>query len=205
MRFIEDCCSNSAGISLTVRTNEVIFSLIHFDLFRLENSLLFKNIGSFRFIFRDIQINQEDEERLSACLRVIIKLFAIGEPIPVFYFGKWIPSWIFASNLWAWSLCILTDDFLLDTINKDFVLFLLNLVEKPSDDPDQEKTVIELIHFILVYNLQFKSGDVGSENLTINALEEADNPKIFSETLLLLFNRGSKQTYVFKIWDQRGK
>ncbi|KAK7597833.1 hypothetical protein V9T40_010058 [Parthenolecanium corni] len=111
---------------------------------------------------RDIQVNHSDKERLFACLRVIIKIFAIGEPIPVFYF---------------------------DTINKDFILFLLNLIETPSDDPDLEENVIEMIHFILVYNLQFKSG-LGSENITINALEEAENPKIFSETLLLLFNRG---------------
>lgn len=70
----------------------------------------------------------------------------------------------------------------------------MNLIETPSDDPDLEENVIEMIHFILVYNLQFKSG-LGSENITINALEEAENPKIFSETLLLLFNRGSKQVY----------
>lgn len=93
-------------------------------------------------------------------------------------------------------LYICINDLLSDTINKDFILFLLNLIKTTSDDPDQEENVIELIHFILVYNLQFKSGHVGSENITTEALEEAENPKIFSETLLLLFNRGSKQTYL---------
>lgn len=79
-----------------------------------------------------------------------------------------------------------------DTIGKEFILQLLELIESPSDDPIQEKVVIDLINFILVYNLQFDENRSITENVTTQALSECDNPKTFSETLLLLFNRGSK-------------
>lgn len=80
-------------------------------------------------------------------------------------------------------------------MDKDFILFLLNLIETASNDSSDDDDVTELIHFILVYNLQFKNCPE-SENITIKALEEAENPKIFSETLLFLFNRKSKWNYL---------
>ena len=79
-----------------------------------------------------------------------------------------------------------------DTIGKEFILQLLDLIESPTDDPDQEEIVIDLVNLILVYNLQFDENRSISDNLTIQALSQCDNPKVFSETLLLLFNRGSK-------------
>lgn len=82
-----------------------------------------------------------------------------------------------------------------ETIGKEFIIQLLQLIEVPFNDPIQEDLIIQLVNFILVYNLQFDSNRSVNDNVTIQALSESDNPKIFSETLLLLFNRGS--TYLF--------
>ena len=80
---------------------------------------------------------------------------------------------------------------ILDTIGKEFLLLLLELIESPNNDSDQDEIVIQLVNFILVYNLQFDKNKSLSENITVQALSEANNPKIFSETLSLLFNRAS--------------
>lgn len=81
--------------------------------------------------------------------------------------------------------------YVVDSIGKKFLLLLLQLIESPKDDPEYEDIVVQLINFILLYNLQFKDDRYINENITIQALSEAQNPKIFSETLLLLFNRAS--------------
>ncbi|XP_065199507.1 NCK-interacting protein with SH3 domain [Planococcus citri] len=112
---------------------------------------------------RDVQNNINDKDKLLPVINVLTKIFSIGERLPIIYF---------------------------DTIGKEFILQLLNLIESPSDDPDQEDIVIDLVNLILVYNLQFDENRSISDNLTIQALSQCDNPKIFSETLLLLFNRG---------------
>lgn len=87
--------------------------------------------------------------------------------------------------------------FLSDTIGKDFVLFMLRLIETPSDEADEDDIVLLVVNLILVYNLQFNNFEDISTNITIQALEEIENPKIFSETLLLLFNRGSTLSVFF--------
>lgn len=116
---------------------------------------------------RDIENEHEDKTKLVATIRVLTKLFAIDEPLPVIYF---------------------------DSIGKKFLLLLLQLIESPKDDPEYEDIVVQLINFILLYNLQFKDDRYINENITIQALSEAQNPKIFSETLLLLFNRARDPT-----------
>lgn len=39
------------------------------------------------FVFRDIENEHEDKTKLVATIRVLTKLFAIDEPLPVIYFG----------------------------------------------------------------------------------------------------------------------
>lgn len=39
------------------------------------------------FLLRDIENEHEDKTKLVATIRVLTKLFAIDEPLPVIYFG----------------------------------------------------------------------------------------------------------------------
>lgn len=42
----------------------------------------------FSFYFRDIENEHEDKTKLVSAISVLTKLFAIGEPLPVIYFGR---------------------------------------------------------------------------------------------------------------------
>ena len=67
-------------------------------------------------------------------------------------------------------------------------MFLLDNIECPPIIDTEDIVPDVFLNLILSYNLQFLTL---CDNLVIQALTEKDTAKIFTEKLLLLFNRGS--------------
>lgn len=64
--------------------------------------------------------------------------------------------------------------------------FLLNNVEYPPDTDIDEQIPDLFLNCIISFNLQFQDS---SDNPVLNALEERDVAKTFTEKILLLLNR----------------
>nr|XP_033334740.1 NCK-interacting protein with SH3 domain isoform X1 [Megalopta genalis]XP_033334741.1 NCK-interacting protein with SH3 domain isoform X1 [Megalopta genalis]XP_033334742.1 NCK-interacting protein with SH3 domain isoform X1 [Megalopta genalis] len=81
----------------------------------------------------------------------------------------------------------------LEQLGPDFIAFVLDLIENPPD-MDLEDQISDLfVNLILSYNLQFTN----SENIVLNTLKERTVAKIFTEKILLLFNREEDPVRIF--------
>ncbi|XP_076648696.1 NCK-interacting protein with SH3 domain [Halictus rubicundus] len=81
----------------------------------------------------------------------------------------------------------------LEQLGPDFISFVLDLIENPPD-MDLEDQISDLfVNLILSYNLQFTN----SENIVLNTLKERTIAKIFTEKILLLFNREEDPVRIF--------
>lgn len=69
----------------------------------------------------------------------------------------------------------------------DFLNFVYDVIESPPDDDERITEIFANVVFAL--NLQFPSVD---DNLTITALSERDNAKVFTQKLIYYLNREGK-------------
>lgn len=81
-----------------------------------------------------------------------------------------------------------------DYLNVDFLHFVFNALENPPTVEHEEQMPDLLVNFILAFNLHFK---MPSENLVMRVIEEKKTVKVFSEKILLLFNRDGKTLIIW--------
>ena len=71
-------------------------------------------------------------------------------------------------------------------MNESFVNFLIDRIESPSDD-DDEQTAEYLVALVLSFNLHFV---LPEENFVVKTVSNRSLVTTFSQILLLFFNRG---------------
>lgn len=77
----------------------------------------------------------------------------------------------------------------LEILGCDFMAFILNAIENPPDTDLDDQIPDLFLNFIIAFNLQF---DNNQENVVLKALSQQTSAKIFTEKILLLFNREGK-------------
>lgn len=75
-----------------------------------------------------------------------------------------------------------------EELDQDFFLHVLQLMENPPSIQFEDEVVEPLVHFILSYNLHLTS----ESNPILGALAAFGSPKVFTEQIMVLINRGSK-------------
>ncbi|KAH3717720.1 NCK-interacting protein with SH3 domain-like [Dreissena polymorpha] len=108
---------------------------------------------------KELQLNIEDCQRSSYVALLLSMIFSTGEPVP-------------AS--------------LHDHLNAEFVQFLFNNIENPASGEHEDQLSDLVVNLVLAFNLHFY---VPSKNLVLQVMEERKTVKVFSEKILLLFNR----------------
>ena len=71
-------------------------------------------------------------------------------------------------------------------LNSEFVQFLFNNIENPASGEHEDQLSDLLVNLVLAFNLHFH---VPSKNLVLQVMEEKKTVKVFTEKILLLFNR----------------
>lgn len=79
-------------------------------------------------------------------------------------------------------------------LRSEFISFIINLIENPLDMEFQE-IMDDLIYLILSFNLQFTDAD---DNVVIEAMQQLQCAKNFTEKILLLINRESDPVALLK-------
>uniref|UniRef100_A0A2M4ARI4 Putative coeffector of mdia rho gtpase regulates actin polymerization and cell adhesion turnover n=1 Tax=Anopheles triannulatus TaxID=58253 RepID=A0A2M4ARI4_9DIPT len=80
-------------------------------------------------------------------------------------------------------------------LRADFVIFLLNLIESPPDCDVREVLPDIMTNLILSFNLQFEHcGD----NVVLDAMEQLQTAKTFTEKILMLINREEDPVHTLK-------
>lgn len=74
-----------------------------------------------------------------------------------------------------------------DHLGLDFLSFVYDVIESPPDDDESITDIFANVVFAL--NLQFHNVD---DNLTIKALSERDNAKVFTQKIIYYLNREGK-------------
>lgn len=117
---------------------------------------------------RDIQACMTDVQKLRFSSLVLTMVLSMGEALPVQHYAH---------------------------LNVDFVKYLLHHIEtaSPSDVSEQVGDVFGNI--IFAFNLHF---ELPKENLVMQALAEVGDVKVFTEKLMLLFNRGADPVRLFE-------
>lgn len=115
------------------------------------------------------ELQQNIEELQKSCYVTLLlsMLFSMGEPVP--------------ANLH-------------DYLNADFIHFVFTTLENPPTLEHEEQLTDLLVNFILAFNLHFQ---MPTENLVMKVIEEKKTVKVFSEKILLLFNRDEDPVQMF--------
>ncbi|XP_060558045.1 NCK-interacting protein with SH3 domain-like [Ruditapes philippinarum] len=116
----------------------------------------------------ELQQNIEDLQRSSYVLLLLCMLFCTGEPVP--------------ANLH-------------DHLNAEFLHFVFKSMDNPVSVEHEEQVTELLVNFILAFNLHFH---VPADNLVMKVIEERKTVKVFTEKLLLLFNRDEDPVQMFE-------
>ncbi|KAL4230198.1 hypothetical protein ACF0H5_010583 [Mactra antiquata] len=115
----------------------------------------------------ELEENIEDLQRSSYVSLLLCMLFCTGESVP--------------ANLH-------------DHLNTDFLGFVFNSLENPCSEGHEEQLTDLLVNFVLAFNLHF---DTLNENLVMKVIEEKKTVKVFTEKILLLFNRDEDPVVMF--------
>lgn len=110
-------------------------------------------------LVQDMLSNPDNLEKLSELSVMLIMIFSAGHKMPTANF---------------------------EHMSRDFVLFMLNLIENPLEDDATEFLSDVMINLLLAFNLQF---DNFSENTILEAMQTVKASKSFTEKILLLINR----------------
>jgi hypothetical protein len=110
-------------------------------------------------LVQDMLSNPENLEKLSELSVMLIMIFSAGHKMPTANF---------------------------EHMSREFVLFMLNLIENPLEDDATEFLSDVMINLLLAFNLQF---DNFEENTILEAMQTVKASKSFTEKILLLINR----------------
>ncbi|XP_053399452.1 LOW QUALITY PROTEIN: NCK-interacting protein with SH3 domain-like [Mercenaria mercenaria] len=116
----------------------------------------------------ELQQNIEDLQRSSHVTLLLCMIFSTGEPVP--------------ANLH-------------DYLNAEFIHFVFKSLDNPPSIEHEEEVVDLLVNFILAFNLHCQ---MPSDNLVMKVIEERKTVKVFTEKLLLLFNRDEDPVQMFE-------
>ncbi|XP_041447243.1 NCK interacting protein with SH3 domain S homeolog isoform X2 [Xenopus laevis] len=116
----------------------------------------------------DMQTHTQEHQKMCYSALVLAMIFSMGEPLPYHHY---------------------------EHLNSQFVQFLLEVIEAglPSDITEQLPDLF--INVILAFNLHIS---VPANNIIMKTLVKQSNVKVFTEKLLLLFNRGDDPVSIFK-------
>ena len=76
-----------------------------------------------------------------------------------------------------------------DHLDAEFLHFVFKSMDNPASVEHEEQVTELLVNFMLAFNLHFH---VRADNLVMKVIEERKTVKVFTEKLLLLFNRDGK-------------
>ncbi|XP_071960516.1 NCK-interacting protein with SH3 domain-like [Antedon mediterranea] len=110
-------------------------------------------------IARDTMTDTKNIQKLCFSALVLTMLFSQGESIPYTHY---------------------------DQLNVEFVNYLLNSIENPPVNDEDEQTPDLFVNVILAFNLQFR---IPAENPVVKAFSDNSNVKYFTEKFMLLINR----------------
>ncbi|NP_001123414.1 NCK-interacting protein with SH3 domain [Xenopus tropicalis] len=117
---------------------------------------------------RDMQTHTQEHQKMCYSALVLAMIFSMGEPLPYHHY---------------------------EHLNSQFVQFLLEVIEDglPSDITEQLPDLF--INVLLAFNLHIP---VPANNVIMKTLVKQPNVKVFTEKLLLIFNRGDDPVAIFK-------
>lgn len=118
---------------------------------------------------QELRAHTEDVQRICYAALVMTMIFSTGDPM---------------------SIAVT------DQLNQEFFLHVLNLIENPPSARFEDDAVNQLVAFILSFNLHLSSMD-GGTNPVLRALATYSNPKVFTESIMVLINRGDDPAKVF--------
>ncbi|XP_055629892.1 NCK-interacting protein with SH3 domain [Toxorhynchites rutilus septentrionalis] len=119
-------------------------------------------------IVQDMISNARNVEKLQELANMLIIVFSIGRRMPVNQ---------------------------QEHLRSDFVIFLLNIIENPPDTDIHNVLSDTMINLILSFNLQF---DNFADNVVLEAMEQIQTAKTFTEKILVLINREEDPVHTLK-------
>lgn len=82
-----------------------------------------------------------------------------------------------------------------ETIGTDFILYLLNTIENPPEYDVHDILSDLMINLLLSINLQF---DNFTESFVLDAMQQVQSAKTFTEKILILLNREGDYIFLLK-------
>ena len=79
-----------------------------------------------------------------------------------------------------------------DHLNVAFLQFVFESIENPPTYEHEDQVTDLLINFVLAFNLHCKQP---KDNLVLHVIEERKTVKVFTEKVLLLFNRDGERSF----------
>ncbi|XP_055585691.1 NCK-interacting protein with SH3 domain [Uranotaenia lowii] len=119
-------------------------------------------------IVQDMISNARDVEKLLELANMLIIVFSIGRRMPINQ---------------------------QEHLRADFVIFLLNLIENPPETDIHMALSETMISLILSFNLQF---DNFTDNVVLEAMEQIQTAKTFTEKILVMINREEDPVHTLK-------
>ncbi|XP_053684360.1 NCK-interacting protein with SH3 domain [Sabethes cyaneus] len=119
-------------------------------------------------IIQDMISNARNVEKLQELAHMLIIVFSIGRKMPINQ---------------------------QEHLRSDFVIFLLNIIENPPETDVHGILPDTMINLILSFNLQF---DNFTDNVVLEAMEQIQTAKTFTEKILVLINREEDPVHTLK-------
>jgi len=165
---MESDCYNSVGAlvlyyqmetrwSIRAKLIDVFGAMVNIDMQAL--SILLNSILPME-LAREIRESEGHVTRICQCAGLLVMLLCVGESLPMTAF---------------------------DHLGKDFLEFVLALVENPPEG--DEKVTDVFMNLLFAYNLQFKNLD---DNLIVLTLDERLNANVFTQKVIYFLNREGK-------------
>ncbi|KAK7101543.1 hypothetical protein V1264_019909 [Littorina saxatilis] len=121
---------------------------------------------------QELQLHHEDVQRVCYIALVMTMIFSTGDNV---------------------SLAVS------ERFNQEFFLHILNLIENPPTEQFEDGAVDLLISFVLAFNLHLTSVDT---NVVLRSLAAFGTPKVFTEHIMVLINRGDDPVKSFDFKPQ---
>nr|KAG5691816.1 hypothetical protein BaRGS_016628 [Batillaria attramentaria] len=118
---------------------------------------------------QELRAHTEDVQRMCYVALVMTMIFSTGDPV---------------------STAVT------DQLNQEFFLHILNLIENPPSAQFEDDAVNLLVAFVLSFNLHLSTVETSS-NPVLRALATYGAPKVFTENIMVLINRGDDPAKMF--------
>lgn len=119
---------------------------------------------------QELRAHTEDVQRMCYVALVMTMIFSTGDPV---------------------STAVT------DQLNQEFFLHVLDLIENPPSPQFEDDAVNLLVTFVLSFNLHLSPADAGN-NPVLRALATFAAPKVFTEHIMVLVNRGDDPVKMFE-------